>query len=482
MDSLEKLVNELRKVDSECPYVEFKRNNFDPVMIGEDICALANSAALYEKNCAYMIWGIDDKTHEIVGTKWDLQNLKKGDQELESWLRNMLSNNADFEYQTVYVNDLKVGVLTIQKAQHQSVKFSKTEYIRVGSYTKKLNDYPSIQVKLWEKLRNKDYESIVALDNLKANDIVNLIDYDKYFELTKIPFPSDLSGIIHYLCEENIALKQDNSLYSLTNLGVLLFARRLNDFPRISRKAVRVVKYASNNRLNILKDEVFYTGYASNFENIILFVEALLPARERRDNPLREKETAYPLPVLREIIANALIHQDFSITGSGPLIEIFENRIEVTNQGTPLVDILRIVDNPPKSRNEKLASLMRRLRICEELGTGWDRVVAICEQNNLPSPKINLYNENTKVTIFSNMPFSDIPLEDKLWALYLHACIQQLQGEYLTNSSLRKRFGLLDNNSASISRLIKEALAQKLIKPFDSNTAPRYMKYIPIWG
>ena len=482
MDSLEKLVNELRKVDSECPYVEFKHNNFDPVMIGEDICALANSAALYEKNCAYMIWGIDDKTHEIVGTKWDLQNLKKGDQELESWLRNMLSNNADFEYQTVYVNDLKVGVLTIQKAQHQSVKFSKTEYIRVGSYTKKLNDYPSIQVKLWEKLRNKDYESIVALDNLKANDIVNLVDYDKYFELTKIPFPSDLAGIIHYLCEENIALKQDNSLYSLTNLGVLLFARRLNDFPRISRKAVRVVKYASNNRLNILKDEVFYTGYASNFENIILFVEALIPAQERRDNPLREKETAYPLPVLREIIANALIHQDFSITGSGPLIEIFENRIEVTNQGTPLVDILRIVDNPPKSRNEKLASLMRRLRICEELGTGWDRVVAICEQNNLPSPKINLYNENTKVTIFSNMPFSDIPLEDKLWSLYLHACIQQLQGEYLTNSSLRNRFGLSDNNSASISRLIKEALAQKLIKPFDSNTAPRYMKYIPIWG
>lgn len=482
MDNLEKLVNELRKVDSECPYVEFKHNNYDPIMIGENICALANSAALYEKNCAYMVWGVDDKTHEIVGTKWDLQNLKKGDQELETWLRNMLSNNADFEYQPVYINGLKVGVLIIQKAQHQSVKFSKVEYIRVGSYTKKLNDYPSIQVKLWEKLGNKDYESNIALENLKANDIVNLIDYDKYFEMTKIPLPSDLTGIIHYLCEENIAFKQDNGMYSLTNLGVLLFARRLNEFPRLSRKAVRVVKYASNNRLIILKDEVFYTGYASNFENIILFVEALLPTMVRRDNPLRKKETAYPLPVLREIIANSLIHQDFSITGSGPLIEIFESRIEVTNQGTPLIDILRIVDNPPKSRNEKLASLMRRLGICEELGTGWDRVVAICEQNSLPTPKISLYDENTKVTLFSNMPFSAIPLEDKLWSLYLHACIQQLQGEYLTNSSLRKRFGLSENNSASISRLIKEALAKKLIKPFDTTTAPRYMKYIPIWA
>jgi len=164
------------------------------------------------------------------------------------------------------------------------------------------------------------------------------------------------------------------------------------------------------------------------------------------------------------------------------VVEIFQNRIEITNSGTPLVDVKRIIDNPPKSRNEKLAALMRRLRMCEELGTGWDKIVLTCELLQLPAPKIDLYEESTKVTLFAEVPFSSISAEDKLWACYLHACIKQVQGEQLTNSSLRERFGLKDSSSGSISRLIKEAVEKKLIKPVDPTTAPRYMKYIPIWA
>ena len=185
---------------------------------------------------------------------------------------------------------------------------------------------------------------------------------------------------------------------------------------------------------------------------------------------------------IRKIIANALIHQDFSITGTGPTVEIFSNRIEITNPGLPLIDIKRIIDNPPKSRNEKLASLMRRFGLCEELGSGWDRIILSCEINHLPAPKIDLYEENTKITIFSNIPFANISMEDKLYACYFHACIKFVQNEEMTNSSLRERFGLPLKSSATISRLIKEAIKNKLIKPFDPNTAPKYMKYIPIWA
>ncbi len=79
-------------------------------------------------------------------------------------------------------------------------------------------------------------------------------------------------------------------------------------------------------------------------------------------------QNKFPIPVTREAVANVLIHQDFYISGAGPLVEMFDNRVEVTNPGIPLVDIKRIVDNPPKSRNEKLAPMMRRLKMCEELG------------------------------------------------------------------------------------------------------------------
>jgi len=170
------------------------------------------------------------------------------------------------------------------------------------------------------------------------------------------------------------------------------------------------------------------------------------------------------------------------ITGAAPVVEIFDNRIEVTNPGTPLVDVLRIIDNPPNSRNEKLASLMRRLKMCEELGRGWDRMVLACEAQYLPAPRIEVFQDSTKVTLFSEMEFSNIPMEDKLWSCYLHACLMYIQGDALTNKSLRDRFGIPETSSSSSSRLIKEAIGKNLIKVLDPNTAPRYMKYIPIWA
>ena len=482
MENLDRLINELRKLPNETQWVEFKHNNYKPAMIGQDISALANSAALYEKSCAYMLWGIDDTTHEIVGTDCNLQTLKKGNQELENWLRSLLSKNADFEFHTVPMNDNNVGVLIIYRAANQTVTFEKVDYIRVGSYTKKLNEFPALQSQLWDRIRNSKFEERYAKRDLELLDALRMIDYSTYFDIKGIPQPTDATGICHYMIEEEIIAEQDNSLYAITNLGAILLAKKLSDFPKISRKAIRVVQYSGNNRLNMLKENVGGKGYVVGFEGLIKFVEALIPTQELITGALREKKSAYPILAIRDAVANALIHQDFSITGTGPVVEIFGNRIEITNSGTPLVDIKRIIDNPPKSRNEKLAALMRRLRMCEELGTGWDKIAITCERARLPAPKIELYEDSTRVTLFSEMSFTNISLEDKLWACYIHACIKQVQGEQLTNSSLRERFGLKESSSGSISRLIKEAVAIKFIKPLDPATAPRYMKYIPIWA
>jgi len=429
-----------------------------------------------------MLWGVDDKTHEIVGTTYDFQTLKKGNQELESWLRDLLSKNADFQFHSVQMDDKRVGVLIIYKATNQTVMFGKVDYIRVGSYTKKLSEYPALQAQLWDRIRNSRFEEQYAKQDLELREALQLLDYTIYFDLKGIPLPTNINGIAHYMLEEEIIVKHDNDLYAITNLGAILFAKRLSSFPRIARKAIRVIQYKGNNRLDILKEDVGTKGYAAGFTGLIKYIEALIPTQEIISGAIREKKSAYPILAIREAVANALIHQDFSITGTGPLVEIFQNRIEITNPGTPLVDIKRIIDNPPRSRNEKLAALMRRLGICEELGTGWDKIVESCERLQLPAPKIDLYEESTKVTLFSEIPFSSIPAEDKLWACYLHACIKYVQGEQLTNSSLRERFGLKNSSAGSISRLIKEAVEKKLIKPLDPTTAPRYMKYIPVWA
>lgn len=187
MENLNKLICELIKLPNEVPWVEFKHNNYDPVMIGKDISALANSAAMYEKSCAYMLWGIDDRTHNIIGTDYNLQTLKKGNQELENWLRSLLSSNADFEFHTVLMSGKNVGILIIYRAVNQTVMFEKTDYIRVGSYTKKLNELPALQAKLWDRIRNTKFEERYAKQDIELTDAIRLLDFVAYFDILNIP-------------------------------------------------------------------------------------------------------------------------------------------------------------------------------------------------------------------------------------------------------------------------------------------------------
>ena len=125
---------------------------------------------------------------------------------------------------------------------------------------------------------------------------------------------------------------------------------------------------------------------------------------------------------------------------------------------------------------------MRRAHICEERGSRWDKIVLYCEIYQLPSPKIEVYNDSTRITIFSYIPFTKIPIKEKKWSCYMHACLKQVSGEQMTNTSLRNRFGVSEGNKAGISRLIASSVEENLIKPLDPKTAPRYMCYIPFWA
>lgn len=480
--NLDLLVRELCKLPKEIGWVEFKHNNAEPTMIGEDISALANTATLEDRDYAYMIWGIDDTTHEVVGTKVRLPLEKKGQQELEIWLRYLLSKNADFEFLDTELEGKHIEILRVHKALNEPVAFEKIDYIRSGSYTKKLHEFPVKRAQLWDKLRHSQFEEVRAKENLRYADLIHLLNIDSYFSLLKIPQPTDEENVIHYLKEDGIVVAQDNGLYAITNLGALLFAKKMEDFGRLARKQMRIVQYSGVNRLYIKKEETFEMGYAVCFEDIIRYVNALLPSMENPNDVQLSTISTFPLPAVRESIANALVHQDLYITGAGPVVELFDNRIEITNPGTPLVDILRIIDNPPKSRNEKLASMMRRLKMCEELGRGWDRMVLACEAQYMSAPRISIFQESTKVTLFAGMDYSNIPQEERLWSCYLHACLMYVQGDALTNSSLRQRFGLPESSAGSMSRLIKDAVATGLLKVLDPTTAPRYMKYLPNWA
>jgi predicted HTH transcriptional regulator len=206
-----------------------------------------------------------------------------------------------------------------------------------------------------------------------------------------------------------------------------------------------------------------------------------LPSNEVIGKALRKNVPVFPELAIRELVANAIIHQDFHLTGTGPMIEIFSNRMEITNPGLPLVTTERFLDSPPKSRNEALASFMRRIGVCEERGSGVDKVVFQTELYQLPAPAFEITAEHTKAILFSHRKLKEMDKEDRIRACYLHACLKYVERSYMTNSSLRKRFGIEDKNSAIASRIIGETLIAKKIKPFDKHTSRKLMKYIPWW-
>ena len=475
-------MNELIKLPKETEWLEFKRNYASHEEIGEYISALSNSAAYHGKNYAYLIWGIDDDSHEVVGTTFDFSAAKVGNEELENWLRRLLSDNANFSFHNIMIKNKRINMLIIFSAIYHTVKFKNIDYIRVGSYKKQLKDYPSMEVQLWHKINNAKFEGLYTKEDLQMRDALALLDYSLYFELTKTTMPGNVDEITHYLLEEKIMIKQDNGLFAISNLGAILFAKRMLSFESIARKCVRVIQYSGTDRVHTIREVVDNKGYGNGFEGLLKYVEGLLPTKEEIDGAFRKDKSVYPSIAVRELAANALIHQDLSISGAGPTIEIFSDRIEITNPGTPLIDAERFIDNPPRSRNEALAALMRRAHICEERGSGWDKIALYCEIYQLPSPKIDVYNDSTRITLFSFIPFSKILLKEKKWSCYMHACLKQVSGEQMTNTSLRNRFGVLESQKAAISRLIASCVEDGLIKPLDPNTAPRYMCYIPFWA
>ena len=476
------LFHELRKLPKETEWIEFKHNNDDPEQIGEYISALANSAALLGKVHAYMLWGVANDDHDIVGTHFYPESKKVGNEELENWLLHLLNPKINFRFYELTLDDLPVVMLEIDAAFRHPVQFKNQEFIRVGSYKKKLKDHPEKERELWRVFDQTPFESQVAAENISAEDVLRLLDYPSYFDLLHIPLPDRRDGILAALQSDEMISRNKAGLWDVNNLGALLFAKKLSDFSGLRRKAIRVIVYRGDNRVETVREQEGSKGYACGFEEMIGFVLNLLPTNEVIGQALRKEVPMFPELAIRELVANALIHQDFQQTGTGPMIEIFASRMEITNPGVPLVKTERFLDSPPKSRNEALASFMRRIGVCEERGSGVDKVVYQTEYYQLPAPVFEKTDEHTRSVLFAHREFKDMDKQDRIRATYLHACLRYVQRNYMTNSTLRERFGIEEQNSAMASRIIKDALDAGEIRPFDDSSSRKYMKYVPGWA
>ncbi len=220
--------------------------------------------------------------------------------------------------------------------------------------------------------------------DLDPEQIVELLDTQTFFELLKRPYPTEQSGVIDRLLQDRLIDEVEGG-YGIRRLGAVLLAKRLADFSDLARKVPRVIVYSGASKLETRLDQTGARGYAVGFQWLVRFVMNQLPQNEVIENALRKEVKLVPEIVIRELVANALIHQDFAIGGSSVMVEIYSNRVEISNPGEPVVPVERFIDGY-QSRNERLADLMRRLHICEEKSSGIDKVIYTVEAYQLPAP------------------------------------------------------------------------------------------------
>lgn len=312
----------------------------------------------------------------------------------------------------------------------------------------------------WEELR--------ASPLLSANEIIERLDLETLARLLEHPLPAEEIELMRWLADEGIITADGNGYY-ITNFGAIAVAKQLEQFDSLSRKRIRLIRYRGTNKVDTIDELMGHKGYAAGFEGLIGYLKRILPHSEVIQQSLRREVSVYPEIALRELIANSLIHQDFSITGAGPTVEIFDDRITFTNPGTllPGKRVDRLIGTTPESRNEQLASNFRRYRICEERGTGFQKVVQSIELYGLPPVQFSPQENAFQVTLFAPRKFAEMSQAERIEACYQHAVLQYLSSQTLTNTTLRERFKVSEKQRNQITNLIADAVTAGRIKRKD---------------
>lgn len=475
------LLKRLLEEKREQPWLEFKTNTWDVEAVGRCLSACANASILTGRDRAFMVWGIEDKTKKKVGTRIQLNEQKKGSDGFVNWISRLIEPHLFMEFLDFEDEGLNFAIIVIEPTYDRPVRFAGSEYIRIGEHIKALRDFPEHERALWFATGRYKFESAIALSHQSSGDIIAKLDVDSYFKLAALEAPKSRPEMMRRLCEREFIKDDLEGGYDVLNLGALLFAKDIRSFPSIAMKSVRVIKYTTVDKSQSEGEMEGQRGYAVGFQGLVKYIMECLPKIEKYTNGVRSVSSTYSNTAIREMVANALIHQDLAISGSGPMVEIYKDRVEVVNPGNSLIIRDRMIDER-KSRNEKLAKTMRDLGFCEERGGGIDKAILEIEEMSLPAPLFFASENSMRVVLFGPKKFGELSKSDKVWACFCHCVVRWLRHDYMSNTTLRARFSLTDGEYQTISSLISDTKKEGKIRLADQAQSGRYARYVPYWA
>ena len=383
------LVDRLRALPTETEWLEFKRNNADPQEVGEYLSALANGASLGNQPRGYLVFGIDDTTHAVVGTRFDPYAAKaKGNQDLLPWLGALLQPNPGVEVHGVDHPAGRIVVLAVGPARDRPVAFSGRAYCRAGTSKTELSKHPEKERTLWT--RGSDWSAEVCVGASVADLDPEAIT--KAREQFLVKHPSQVADVNGWddqtFLNKARVLKQG----AVTNTAVLLLGR-LESATLLAPAVAKlswILKDAANRELDY---EHIGPPFLLAGNRVLRRVRNLIVRALPSGTLFPQEITQYDPWVLREALHNAVAHQDYRRHGRISVVE-FPDRVLLTNVGDFLPgDVETVIrQDAPQAiyRNPFLSDAMVELNLIDTQGGGIKRMFEAQRRRSFPLPDYDL--------------------------------------------------------------------------------------------
>ena len=479
---LSALLDRFLRLPAGTEVVEFKQpgKSFDIEQFGRYFSALSNEANLRGHEAAWLVLGANDEKEQGFHFSANPTSITTFKDEIAAKVGSHLTLRQ---------------IYPLPIAEGKGILFFEIPPARLGiptawagcCYTRNGEKLEALSFDKLETIRaqahQRPFEEGIALGGQTSDQVLELLDCDEVFYWFELPLPTTSPSVLDRLQQERF-ITRNGDHYDITNLGALLFARNLMAFPQLANRAIRVIFYAGSSRVKTVHDSTNKAGYALAFEGLAAYINSNLAGKYGAKKS-RSSTAAPPYPelALNELITNAIIHQDFAVASASPMVEVFDNRIEVSSPGRPLIDTERFLDYTPQSRNKTLAGLMRRLNIGEERGSGIDKVISECEEHQLPPPEFMVGENSTRAVLHSPKKFDTMDQQDKIRACYQHASLKYVSGDLMSYHSLRERLNIEKADFRLTTRIIADTITAGFIRPFDPNDkSRRHARYLPFWA
>lgn len=358
MKNYESVVQSLIQYNAEEEWFEFKENWFEHHAIGEYISAISNAAALRGKESGYFIWGVNNETHEIVGTTVNYQKYYNKEP-FQHYLARLLTPDLYFSFNEIEVQGKRVVVLDIPAAKTVPTSFDGIRYIRIGSSKEKINKYPEREAQLFNVLTN----GLPTIETVES----------EYQDLTFVRLFTYYAGrgitLRQETFEKNLGLRTKDGKYNMMAqllsddchmpIRISIFRGETKAAPLFS------VREFGNTCILLALDKIL------EYSDVINLIQT-----DERNRIMERKEVSlFNADAYREAVINAFVHNKW-IDGNAPMITVFSNRIEILSRGTlaPEQTIEGFFLGESIPVNRKLSDLFLQLHISERSGRGVPKI------------------------------------------------------------------------------------------------------------